>query len=448
MNFFSRHTNRELQMSVRERRTCFALQQALNVTSRIIGAITGGKTWTRTLACSTWCLAVLIGFAVPSAKACDRHFYNNSLYTYHIASDAIAGPDGLPASDLVVPPSTTVELHYGSRGVWQGYLDIKSDIPLMGGLGPGHQRWKIESGEFSRCLYIDHHNDGGLENAIYFNDPADGDIATCESLCIPIVKQSDAEKFAYPQCKPLPPAPFTGAVLFGMGRDDVLYRKSAGLDGPWTAVPGYTSRRPLQSVASLPDGTLLGLDANGKVYELPPPYNADWQVSTRIPAAGNLVSIMTLSDGTLFGGSIHGMMKFTGRIWAETASASQMWPYDALGIMPNGRFLVHGKNGMFDEYKIDDQEFIKIAPPDTLYYPKKLTEQLFSEKADSFTFLPSGMLVFSTQVGSDRLITWYVDNCLVPAQGVVSNEGAPPRRAQDISAATRQWKALTVVKAQ
>jgi|GEM_PF-3910267 len=419
-------------------------------------------------------LLALLCVAVTPARGkggsyCVRHFYNNSFYTFSVASLAIGHPGFVTV--VTIPPHSAAELNYMLNGVPDDglYLVITSNIPAKGADDTSKiNRFSIKKEHlgFSDCPYINHGTgydpNRPLQSSVSFNEPANGDITTCDGICSPdVVSLADANKFLFPTCAPIPPTSDDGSVLYAVGRDNLLYRKDKGLNAPWSVVHGYNSTHTIVSIAAMTDGTLVGLETGGKLYRLPAPYEGDWRLSPMSATTG-LKSICLAPDGRLIGMLPRGLGRMSDQnppTWIQIGTAtSEFWPFIGAAIMPNGRYLLSNpahpldakKNtapapGTFAEYRIVDMQFIPIRAPDPLYYPKSLTQQLFTEQPDAFAYLPSGTLVFATEIGEARLISWYVNNCGSGIQTVLSNAGAPPLKNQDINPHTPQWRSFAVV---
>ncbi len=267
-----------------------------------------------------------------------------------------------------------------------------------------------------------------------------------------------------PPCKPEPAAGLGGVVLYGMGRDGKLYSKTVDPDGAWQAVAGYASTHKIVSIAAKPDGTLMGLDTAGAVFELPAPYSGDWRASTVV---GNalLRGIGMAKDGTLLGVTEGGIQQYKDNTWEPLGEGITTDPAPkTAAVMPTGNYLIgtpvgktqysgYGYGGNFLEYKAEEGELDVLSwgvphpepimePP---LYSKQLMETLPNNKPQSFTYLPNGTLVFATEIGTDRLIGWYVDNCGTPTTRTFLNAGAPPFGFPGTDATTPQWQSLAAV---
>jgi hypothetical protein len=357
----------------------------------------------------------------------------------------------------LVPPHSEVDLPFYLSGTPDSNWYVRISVNVKMGISPPNtaNQWSVKKqySGLSDCPYINHGNGGDpnrqLEDGLYFNDPANGDIATCEGLCLPdIVKPGDAAAFVNAVCTPVAASTPVG-VVFGMGRDNKLYAKSSGIAGPWSAIPGYASTHQIVSIAIRPSGSMVGLEAGGKFYELAEPYRGDWTLSTAIPVKPGINSIIILSDNTLMGIATTGIYKIApgNRMWTQVAASGQetSWPFVEFGIMPNTKYLFRSRDGMFAEYKVDDGQLLGVASPDVPYYPRSLTQGMWGEKADSFTFLNNRTLVFATRVGGERMVTWYVNNCGTGARSTVSNDGgAPSINNPNVP----QWRSLTIAPTQ
>ena len=392
---------------------------------------------------------------------CIRHFYNNSFYSFQIGGLVIGGPGRSVAMN--VPPHSAVELRFNLPATMDEYwfVNVTSDIPIPGARDAGERnRWSVkkQAAGLKDCPYINHGSGGDanrpLEDALYFNDPADGDISTCEGICSPTVNVGDADRVLRPVCTPKAADPVSASIVYGIGRDGLLYRKSSGPNSVWQSVPGYTSTKRIRSIAARPDESLLGLDDSGHILQLARPYSAEW-ADTGIPANARLRSIVMLADGRIVGMTDQGIeaAPVAGQVnWTAYAiRTSPLWPFTTFAVMPNGHVLLGVREsdkpgqGGFSEYRIADGKLIRVIDPIKPYYPPKLTGQLYNERPDSFTYLPNGQLVLATQVDRDQLITWYVNNCGEPTQSVLSNAGAPPLTSRDMNPRTAQWRTLAVV---
>jgi hypothetical protein len=257
------------------------------------------------------------------------------------------------------------------------------------------------------------------------------------------------------------PPMVSGADLLGLGREGGLYKKSLP-DGAWTKVAGYASTHKIVSIAARPDGTLVGLDGGGTFFEMAPPYAGDWQAS-RIPARPGLAGISVQKDGTLI--AVSGTSLF--RVVPD-GSRWEMFGVGVIGIsppptsvalMPNGHYLVgtpvgKGYGGYMAEYANEDgiMEAVSLGfanrrTLDKPYYGVRETSDMGRKQPQSFVYLPNGVLVWSTETGTNRLLTWTVNNCGASSQAQLSNEGAPVFGIPGTDPTWPQWKSLAVVKA-
>lgn len=268
-----------------------------------------------------------------------------------------------------------------------------------------------------------------------------------------------------PSCVAQAPAGLTGVVLYGMGRDEKLYSKDLDPDGAWQPVAGYASTHTIVSIAAKPDGTLVGLGTGGAIFELPAPYSGDWR-STAVPANSQLRGIGMSREGVLLGVTAGGIQQLKDNTWIPLGEGITTDPAPkTVAVMPTGNYLVgtplgiasysgvYGYGGNFFEYKDDEGVLENLSwgvphphpitePP---LYPKQLMETLPNNKPQSFTYLADGTLLFATEIGSDRLIGWYVDNCGTPSTRMFSNAGAPPFGFPGADAHTPQWQSLAAV---
>jgi hypothetical protein len=249
--------------------------------------------------------------------------------------------------------------------------------------------------------------------------------------------------------------------LLGLGREGALYRKTLP-DGAWSKVAGYASTHKIVSIAARADGTLIGLDAGGTFYQMSQPYMRDWQASD-IPAKPGLTGISVQKDGTLIAvkGTSLWRVAPDGARWEMfgVAVAGLQPPPTSLAQMPNGHYLVGtsigiGYGGYMIEYANDngimEPVSLGIADRRTLeqpYYSVRETANTVSQKSQSFVYLPNGTLVWSTESGSSRLMTWAVNTCGASSQGQIVNDGGPQFGIPGTDASWPQWKSMAVVKA-
>jgi hypothetical protein len=257
------------------------------------------------------------------------------------------------------------------------------------------------------------------------------------------------------------PLAVSGLDLVGLGREGGLYKKAIP-DGAWTKIAGYASTHKIVSIAARSDGTLVGLDGGGTFYEMAPPYTGDWQAS-KIPAKPGLGGISIEKGGTLIGVSGTSLFRVVpdGSRWEMFGvGVVGITPSPtSVGLMPNGNYLVgtplgKGYGGYMVEYANEDGIMepvsLGIAERRTLdnpYYGVRETSDMSSKRPQSFVYLPNGVLVWSTDTGSSRLLTWTVNNCGVSSQEQISNDGGPAFGIPGTDPLWPQWKSLTVAKA-
>jgi hypothetical protein len=267
-----------------------------------------------------------------------------------------------------------------------------------------------------------------------------------------------------PQCHAMMMQPATGMVLYGLGRDNKLYRKTLDPDGGWSAVPGYASTHKVTSITAKTDGTLISFDPGGQMLELPPPYSGDWHPS-EIASNSRANGLGMTKDGQLLAVTKADIEIYNSQnhAWSAVGRGLSFVPDDTapktIAVMPNENYLLgapltpKGYAGYLIEYKLDDGVLEAVSfgvahrrpVLDQPYYPKNLTNQFVTIKPQSSTYLPNGMLVFSTETGSDRLFGWWVNSCGSPDQKNFSNVGAPPFGFPGTTPGAPQWQSLTVV---
>lgn len=272
------------------------------------------------------------------------------------------------------------------------------------------------------------------------------------------------EKYVDPKMPGMAPPcevpPLKNSVVYGLGRDYKLYRKTNGLDGPWSAVPSEaTPLKTLVSITARPDSTLLGLDKDGALFELPPPYSAAWKPSA-IPANAGVRGLGMSLKGELLGVVKSGIVVFRvdKNLWEPFAvGLTNFVPPTQVAAMPNGNFMLGvpqspGAPGFIFEYKADEGllEPLTLGAPksrpvlEAPFFPAKLTKEMAVFLNRSFTVLPNGSLFYYPRGMPEKIILWTVDSCGVGTSSNLSNEGGPAFGTNP-SPDAPQWQSLTVV---
>jgi hypothetical protein len=146
--------------------------------------------------------------------------------------------------------------------------------------------------------------DENLEHVATFNTGADNSwIVTSDAIVRSIygsIWQQDAASGTQgwtPPVPPTPPVPSAGDCIVGLGTDTKLYARSR-LSSDWVEVPGSATRSGIVSISAMPDGTLLGVGSDKRLWTKASLTSHDW---IPVPNSGDVTAAVGLADGVIAG---------------------------------------------------------------------------------------------------------------------------------------------------